>query len=125
MITIGIDPHKRVNEAYAIDDYGQEVGRWRGTNDASGWVALQQWTTPLGPRRQFGVEGAGSLGRGVAQHLLTSDELVYEVNPRWTAMVRVRSRRSDKSDRLDARPVALFVRQEAPDLPRVQPEDDT
>jgi transposase len=125
MNTIGIDPHKRVNEAFAIDRQGQEVGRWRGPNDASGWTELQVWASQLGSERQFGVEGAGSLGRGLAQHLLGGQELVYEVNPRWTAMVRVRARRSDKSDRLDARAVALFVRQEAPDLPRVEAEDET
>jgi Transposase len=95
----------------AIDDHGLEVGRWRGTNDASGWVELQDWATVL--------------GRGLAQHLLARQELVSEVNLRWTAMVRVRARRSDKSDRLDARAVALFVRQEAPDLAGVGPEDET
>jgi transposase len=125
MITIGVDPHKRVNEALAIDEHGLEVGRWRGANDAGGWEEVGNWASALGGQRQFGIEGAGGLGRGLAQYLLTRDELVYEVNPRWTAMVRVRARRSDKSDRLDARAVALFVRQEAPDLPKVGPEDET
>ena len=125
MITIGIDPHKRVNEAFAIDDQGNEVGRWRGTNDGAGWLALRSWAVALSDQRRFGVEGAGSLGRGLAQHLVSNDELVYEVNSRWTALVRVRARRSDKSDRLDARAVALFVRQEAPDLPTVRLEDET
>jgi transposase len=125
MITIGVDPHKRVNEAFAIDEHGLEIGRWRGQNDAGGWEELRGWASLLRTERQFGVEGAGSLGRGLAQRLLAQDELVYEVNPRWTAMVRVRARRNDKSDRLDARAVALFVRQEAPDLPKVGREDET
>lgn len=52
-------------------------------------------------------------------------EVVFEINPRWTAMVRIHARQSDKTDRLDARAVALFVRQEAPDLPGVGVEDET
>jgi transposase len=125
MITIGVDPHKRVNEAFAIDEHGLEISRWRGVNDAGGWVAVEGWASQLGTERQFGIEGAGGLGRGLAQHLVSDQQLVYEVNPRWTAMVRVRARRTDKSDRLDARAVALFVRQEAPDLPKVGCEDET
>lgn len=125
MITVGVDPHKRVNEAFAIDEHGLEISRWRGANDARGWVEVRGWASQLGAECQFGIEGAGSLGRGLAQHLVSDHELVYEVNPRWTAMVRVRARRSDKSDRLDARAVALFVRQEAPDLPKVGREDET
>lgn len=125
MITIGVDPHKRVNEAVAIDDGGHELSRWRGPNDAQGWENCDAWAAMLDQERQFGVEGSGSLGRGIAQYLVGKSEVVFEINPRWTAMVRMHARRSDKTDRLDARAVALFVRQEAPDLPRVGVEDET
>ncbi len=53
------------------------------------------------------------------------DETVYEVSPRWTALGRRSARRPGKTDRLDARVVALFARQETSTLPRVVPEDDT
>lgn len=44
---------------------------------------------------------------------------------RWTAYGRRRGRKQDKTDGLDARAVALFVRQEAPKLPEVFLDDAT
>jgi transposase len=125
MITVGVDAHKRINEAIAVDDRGAEVSRWRGTNDATGWAAVAQWANECGESRQFGVEGAWGYGRGLAQYLVAQGGIVYEVNPRWTAAMRRRARREDKTDHLDARAVALFVRQEAPDLPAVTADDET
>ncbi len=125
MITIGVDAHKRVNQGLAIDDAGVELDRWRGVNDAHGWADLMAWAETLGDARRWGVEGAWSYGRGLAQQLVALGEQVYDVNPRWTAAARRRARRLDKTDRLDARAIALFVRQEAPDLPVVAAEDGT
>ncbi|MDP9353034.1 MAG: transposase, partial [Chloroflexota bacterium] len=76
-------------------------------------------------RCRWGIEGAWNLGRGLAQHLVGAGEAVYEVNPRWTAEGRRRARRAEKSDRLDARAVALFVWREAVALPPVEADDDT
>lgn len=67
----------------------------------------------------------GASAGALAQHLVRQHETVYEVNPRWTASTRRRARRTDKSDHLDSRAVALFVRQEAPDLPAVSEDDET
>jgi transposase len=50
---------------------------------------------------------------------------VYEINPRWTAQKRRSARNPGKTDSLDARAVALIVRQEAPALPQVFPDDET
>lgn len=125
MITIGVDAHKRVNQGLAIDDSGVELGRCRGINDARGWADMMAWAETLGGIRQWGIEGAWSYGRGLAQQLVAMGEQVYDVNPRWTAAERRRARRLDKTDRLDARAIALFVRQEAPDLPAVASEDET
>ncbi len=72
-----------------------------------------------------GVEGAWGYGRGLAQHCVTTGETVYDINPRWTAAGRRRARKPGKNDPLDARAVALFVRQEAPTLPVVHAEDET
>jgi transposase len=125
VITIGVDAHKRVHVALALDEAGQELGEWRGLNNAAGWQALSQWTASLGSPRQWGIEGAWGYGRNLAQHLIAAGETVYEVNPRWTAMRRRGARKPGKTDRLDARAVALLVRQEASTLPRVHAEDDT
>jgi len=125
VITIGVDAHKGVHVALALNDAGQELGQWRGTNNFAGWQGIAQWAASLGSPRQWGIEGAWGYGRNLAQHLVAAGETVYEVNPRWTALGRRRARRPGKTDRLDARAVALLVRQEASALPRVHAEDDT
>ena len=125
MITIGVDAHKTVHAAVAIDEAGQEIAQWRGPNSVAGWQRLLEWARSQGTPRQWGIEGAWNYGRGLAQHLVQTDEHVYEVNARWTALGRRAARRTGKTDRLDARAVALFVRQEAPDLPAVHVEDES
>lgn len=126
MVTLGVDAHKRMHVAVALDEAGRELAHWRGQNSALGWQGLLDWAIALdhGPR-QWGIEGAWNYGRGLGQHLVGAGETVYEVNPRWTAAGRRRARQMAKTDRLDARAVADFVRQEAPRLPRVWGDDET
>jgi transposase len=52
-------------------------------------------------------------------------EVVYEVNPRWTAEGRRSARRPGESDALDAQAVARLVLREAATLPRVGADDET
>jgi len=125
MITIGVDAHKRVHQALALDAAGTILGSWRGANTPHSWQHLLAWAVTLPGPRHWGVEGAWNYGRGLAQFLVAQGELVYEVNPRWTAERRRRARRPGKSDRLDAHAVAKFVRDEAPTLPQVVADDDT
>lgn len=93
---------------------GQQPG-WLG---GAGGVGVDQ-------PRQWGIEGAGNYGRGLAQYLVGQGETVYDINPRWTAQERQRARKPGKSDRLDARAVARFVQREAATLPPLQTEDET
>ena len=72
MITIGVDAHKHVHVALAVDEVGREVEAWKGPNSASGWSDLLEWAEHLGSARQFGVEGAWNYGRGLAQFLVAS-----------------------------------------------------
>jgi len=125
MIVVGVDAHKGVHVAVALDEAGRELSEWRGPNNAAGWRSLIEWATALPTPRIWGIEGAWSYGRGLAQQAVSEGETVYEVNPRWTALGRRRARKPDKSDRLDARAVAHFVRQEASSLPQVAAEDVT
>lgn len=125
MITIGVDAHKRLHVATAVDDAGKEIDRWKGPNSCRGWVDLEAWAAKQGGIRQFGIEGAWGNGRGLAQQLVRSGELTFEVNSRWTAAGRRTARQPGKTDRLDARAVALFVWREAATLPRLLEEDET
>lgn len=123
MITIGIDAHKSVHVAVAIDPQGRELAHLRVENDLEGWARVHEWAEELGEPCQFGVEGAYSYGRGLAQFLVAQEATVYDINPRWTARSRRRARRQHKNDPLDALAVARIVLQEAPDLPVVQVDD--
>lgn len=125
MLSIGVDAHKRVHHAVAVDEAGRVVAQWRGPNSGDGWQAVQRWAAALGPERQWGIEGAWNYGRGLAQFLVPAGESVYEINPRWTAAGRRTARQRGKSDSLDGRSIALLVWREGPSLPRVYPEDDT
>jgi transposase len=125
MITIGVDAHKWLNAAVAVDEAGRVLGQWRGDNDTPGWAALLAWATALGPDRRWGIEGAWGYGRGLAQFLVAAEETVYDVNPRWTAEGRRRARSRAKSDGLDARAIAAAVVRESVGLPRVGAEDET
>jgi transposase len=125
VITIGVDAHKQVHVAVALDAAGHELGRWRGSNSQRGWDELAGWAAALGAPRQWGIEGAWNYGRGLAQYLVASGEVVYEVNPRWTALGRRSARKPGKSDPLDAHAVAVLVWREGVALPRVAAEDET
>lgn len=125
MWAIGVDTHRQLLSVVVVDAQGHEGGHWQGPNQASAWLELYDWVGQQcgGSERQWGIEGSGHQGFGLAQHLVNSGELVYEVNPRLTAAQRTRSRRPDKSDRADARAIARVLLQEAAQLPQVQPVD--
>ncbi len=125
MLTIGVDAHKRIHMAVAVDTAGHEVARWRGANSVEGWRQAAAWAAALGGDVHWGLEGAWNYGRGLAQQLVAAGATVYEVNPRWTAEGRRRARRTDKNDRRDARAVALLVWREAAALPVVAADDET
>lgn len=122
MIWIGVDAHKVVHLAVAINREGT-VGERRVPNTPQAWAALLEWATQW-PERIWAIEGAWYLGRGLAQYLARAGERVHEVNGRWTAARRRGMRTPGKSDRLDARSVATLLREEAATLPRVYAEED-
>lgn len=124
MLTIGVDAHKRVHVAIALDEAGRELSHWRGPNTPSSWEERHRWANGLGADRHWGIEGAWNYGRGLAQYLVAAGEVVFEVNPRWTAVGRRSARKPGKSDALDARSVALQVWREARTLPRVAADDE-
>jgi transposase len=125
MLTVGVDAHKRTNVAVALDATGREVGRWRGANSVAGWQQLAAWAVALDREARWGIEGAWNYGRGLAPCLVETGATLYEVNARWTAAGRRRARTPGKSDRLDARAVALVVWREAGTLPAVTADDET
>ena len=125
MISVGVDTHKALHVAVALDEFGRELSVWQGGNTEREWSRFGRWLEQLGAERQVGVEGAWSYGRGLAQSLVGAGERVYEVNARWTAAGRRTARQRDKSDHHDAHQVALFVHREAAQLTAIVPDDET
>jgi transposase len=125
MVTIGVDAHKSVHQALALDNAGTVLGSWRGATTPDQWQQLLSWADRFPGPRQWGIEGAWNYGRGLAQFLVAQGERVFEVNPRWTADGRRRARKLGKSDRLDAYAVAKLVRDDGATLPCVMIEDET
>jgi len=114
-----------VHSAEVLDDAGRELAQWQGPNGTAGWQSFQLWLESLGNERQIGIEGAWGYGRGLAQQLVEDGETIFEVNSRWTALGRRGSRKPDKTDRLDARAVALFVHREGNTLSAIVADDAT
>ena len=71
MITTGVDAHKEVHVAEAVDRSGRPVSQQQAPNTAEGWDILYGSANRLGNERIWGVEGAWSYGRGLAQHLVS------------------------------------------------------
>ena len=122
MITIGIDPHKRSLTAVAVQPDGQTHRPVRVVVDKATTVALLTWASQW-PERQWAVEGATGLGRGIAQQLVAAGELVLDVPAKLAARARLlgssSARKTDVADAISVATVALHNRR----LNRVQVED--
>lgn len=95
-VAIGIDTHRDVHVAVALDRVGGARGSRTVTTDANGYLSLWRWASELG-EPAFAIEGAGSYGAGLARFLVAAGADVYECErPR-----RVERRRG-KSDLIDA-----------------------
>jgi hypothetical protein len=124
VITIGIDPHKSSLTAVAVGPDGQTHPPIRLVVDNGTPAALLTWATQW-PERQWAVEGATGLGRGIAQELVTAGEIVLDVPAKLAARARLlgssNARKTDVTDAISVAAVALHNRR----LNRVQPEDHT
>ncbi|MET7458432.1 transposase [Streptomyces sp. NPDC005574] len=66
VILIGVDPHKSSHTAVAVDAAGHQVAQRRFVVNAGTFRQLTRWCEQW-PDRRFAVEGAGGLGRSLAQ----------------------------------------------------------
>ncbi|MGH2855098.1 MAG: IS110 family transposase [Solirubrobacteraceae bacterium] len=97
MIAVGVDTHKHWHVAVALDALGQVLGELVMAATAAGYVELVAWLSGLGGEVVVGIEGAGSYGAGLCQHLHDVAVTVVEVE-----RPRRRDRRAGKSDHIDA-----------------------
>jgi transposase len=107
MIAVGVDTHKGSHFAVALDDLGQLLGELAIAVCAAGYDELEHWARGIatdGQQIVFGIEGAGSWGAGLCEHLQAAGCEVFEVE-----RPRRRDRRRGKSDRIDALAAAKHV----------------
>ncbi|MCP4964970.1 MAG: IS110 family transposase [bacterium] len=97
-VTAGVDTHRDVHMAAALDHRGAELGvRAFDTNDA-GYHELLAWLETFGPVERIGVEGTGTYGVGLTRFLHRNNIVVVEV----TRPDRQERRSHGKSDEVDA-----------------------
>ncbi len=122
MITIGVDPHKSSHTAVAIDATGQKVGQRRFVVNAGTFQQFLRWSEQW-PERRYAIEGAGGLGRTLAQQLAAAGHDVVDVPSTLSARARLLGtggdRKTDPADALHVAQFALFRQ----DLRKVTPED--
>ena len=104
-VTGGIDTHLDIHVASALDHLGGVLGTASFPTTSAGYRDLLGWLRQHGPIDRVGVEGTGSYGAGLAQHLQANDVTVVEVS-RPSRQVR---RRHGKSDVIDAIAAARAV----------------
>ena len=107
MIAVGVDTHKDSHFAVALDRLGQLLGELVIEVGAAGYSELERWAAGLAAHGQelvFGIEGTGSYGAGLCEHLQNAGRSVVEVE-----RPRRRDRRAGKSDRIDALAAAKKV----------------
>jgi transposase len=97
-ITGGVDTHRDIHVAAALDPLGGLLGSESFPTDAGGYKALLAWLESFGQVTKIGVEGTGSYGSGLSRFLRRVGVEVIEVD----RPNRDERRRSGKSDPLDA-----------------------
>jgi transposase len=98
----GVDTHKDVHVAAAIDERGKVLDPASFEVTAKGYRELLTWLRSFGELAKVGVEGTGAYGAGLARHLGGAGVEVVEVN-RPNRQAR---RRRGKSDTVDAEAAA-------------------
>ena len=77
-VIVGVDTHKHVHVAVAIDTWGIRLGDRSCTADSDGYQQLITWAERHGRVAAFGIEGTGSYGAGLARAVRRAGHQVLE-----------------------------------------------
>jgi transposase len=106
-VMIGVDPHKGSHTAVVISPAEEPLGELRVRASAAQAEKLIGWAAAW-PERTWAVEGAGGLGRLLAQQLVAAGEQVLDVQPKLASRVRLlQAGDTNKNDPNDAPSVAV------------------
>jgi transposase len=101
-VTIGVDTHKHIHVAAALDVVGAVIETRSFAADRSGYDQLIDWAAGLGDKVTFAIEGTGSYGSGLSSAVRRRSIGVVEV----MRADRRKRRLNGKSDTLDAETAA-------------------
>ena len=104
-VIVGVDTHKHVHVAVAIDTWGIRLGDRSCAADSDGYQQLITWAERHGRVAAFGIEGPGSYGAGLARAVRRAGHQVLEVNRGDRRTRRI----AGKSDPVDAETAARSV----------------
>lgn len=104
-VVIGVDTHKHVHVAAAINAMGGTLATLTIPTDSGGFTQLVSWAVSFGRIHAFGIEGTGSYGASLASFVLRQGYRVIEVNRPDRRLRRL----NGKSDTLDAENAARAV----------------
>ena len=122
-VVIGVDPAKRSHAIEVID--GRERTQAAGVfaNDNVGYRQMREIARRY-PQRVWAVEGAGGVGKQLAQRLVADGETVIDVPPKLSTRVRAMTTgHGRKTDPTDARAVAIVALRNT-NLTRVVADDE-
>ena len=97
-VAIGVDAHKEIHVAAAVDWQGALVDERCFATARQGCRQLESWARSLGDVLRVGVECSGSYGSGLAGHLAKNGLTVLEA----TSPDRTVRRKRGKDDSIDA-----------------------
>jgi transposase len=104
-VIVGVDTHKHVHVAVALNGNGERLGDVMIAAERAGYEQLLAWARALGHVNRFGIEGSGSYGQGLVSYLRRHDQQVLEAG----RPDRRDRRQRGKSDTLDAENAARAV----------------
>jgi transposase len=112
-VAIGVDTHKEMHVAVALDAFGRQLDSQEIPTTEAGYRRLLTWARELGVPA-FAIEGTGSYGAGLVRFLTRAEVAVYECE-----RPRRQERRRGKNDLVDAALAARrLVANEGLSLPR-------
>lgn len=104
-LTLGVDTHLDTHVAVLLDGVGKLISTKEFPVNHEGYKSMLTWASSFGRLISAGLEGTGTYGAGLCQHLLDNKIEVYEVN----RPNRAKRRLIGKSDPTDAENAARSV----------------